>query len=263
MRNFASILMTLLIVGLFSCGKESKVGVTAHRGASGVAPENTMSSVKKAMELGADFSEIDVQETADGKLILLHDGTLDRTSNTHGNIWEINYSDLKNVDFGTWFSTDFANEPVVTLEEIIDSVKDKMRLNIELKMNGHEKKLIQSAVDLITKKNFVDQCIVTSFDREAVLKVKQINPGIKTGYIFSKFPENEDIYKGEFELLSINKKLVSKELVIKAHEHGKEVHVWTVNEQEEMEKLVEFGVDNIITNYPDKLINTLKKRKTK
>ena len=253
-----AILFIFLAIGLFSCGTEkSKITVTAHRGASGLAPENTLSSVKKAMELGSDFSEIDVQETADGKIILLHDGTLDRTSNALGNIWEINFAELEDVDFGTWYSADFAKEPVVTLEETIDTVNRKMKLNIELKMNGHQKKLTELAVDVVTKKNFIDQCIMTSFDREAVRKVKQINPKIKTGYIFSKFSEDENIYNGEFDLFSINKKLVTQELVEKAHQNGKKVHVWTVNKEEEMRKLIGYGVDSIITNYPNILIEIL------
>jgi glycerophosphoryl diester phosphodiesterase len=259
MKNSIAILFIILVIGLFSCGTEkSIITVTAHRGASGLAPENTLSSVKKAMALGADFSEIDVQETADGQLILLHDGTLDRTSNSIGSIWEMKYADLKDVDVGTWFSAEFVGEPISTLEEIIDAVNGKMKLNIELKMNGHQKKLTELTVDLVTKKNFIDQCIMTSFDREAVRKVKQINPKIKTGYIFSKFPESEDIYKGEFDLFSINKKLVTQELVDKAHQNGKEVHVWTVNKKEDMKTLIGYGVDSIITNYPNILIEILK-----
>ncbi len=262
MKKIISIsILIVLMLGLTSCGKGKKIlKVTAHRGASGLAPENTKTAIVKAMELGSDFSELDVQETEDGELILLHDGSLERTTNITGNIWEKKYTDLKDVDAGSWFSGDFSGEAIPTLESIIDTVFDSMKLNIELKMNGHQKQLTELVVDLITRKKFIDQCIVTSFDREAVRKVKELNPKIKTGYIFSNFPENEDIYSAEFDLISINKKLVTQELVDKAHKHGKEVHVWTVNKSEEMKRMIKFGVDSIITNYPDILNGILNKQ---
>lgn len=208
------------------------------------------------MEFDTDFSELDVQETADGELVLLHDSTLDRTTNITGKIWEVNYADLQGVDAGSWFSSDYAGEPIPTLAAVIDTVYGKMKLNIELKMNGHQKQLTEKVVDLITKKNFIPQCIVTSFDREAIREVKALNSRIKTGYIFSKMPD-EDIYTAEFDLLSVNKKLVTKEMVEKAHKNGKEVHVWTVNKEEDMRKLIKLGVDNIITNYPNRLLKIL------
>lgn len=242
---------------LVSCqSTKHEVKVTGHRGASGFAPENTIASMKKAIEFGADFSELDVQETADGQLVLLHDGSLDRTTDTTGNIWEMNYADLKDVDAGSWFSAEYAGEPIPTLAAVIDTVHGKMKLNIELKMNGHQKQLTEKVVNLVTKKNFIPQCILTSFDRDAVRKVKALNNRIKTGYIFSKMPD-EDIYTAEFDLLSVNKKLVTKEMVEKAHKNGKEVHVWTVNEAGDMKKLIQLGVDNIITNYPNRLLKIL------
>ena len=251
----------LIIAGFIACQSKSpkEIRITAHRGASGLAPENTMASVVLAMKIGAHFSEIDVQETADGELILLHDNSLNRTTDRDGNIWEQNLSDLQGVDAGSWFSPQFAGEPVPTFEQIVDTVKDKMKLNIELKMNGHQQKLAARVVDLIQRKNFISQCIVTSFDREEIRVVKNLDPAIKTGYIFSKMPD-EDLWTGEFDLISVNHKLVTAELVRNAHKAGKEVHVWTVNKAEEMKKLIDLGVDNIITNYPDVLKKVLKEK---
>lgn len=252
----------VIIVGFIACQSKSpkEVRITAHRGASGLAPENSMASVVLAMKIGANFSEIDVQETADGQLILLHDNSLKRTTNRGGNIWDLKLSDLQGVDAGSWFSPQFAGEPVPTFEQIIDAVMDKMKLNIELKMNGHQQKLAERVVDLIQRKNFISQCIVTSFDREEIRKVKNLNPAIKTGYIFSKMPE-EDLWAGEFDLISVGRKLVTAELIQNAHEAGKEVHVWTVNKEEEMRKLIDLGVDNIITNYPDVLKKVLEEKR--
>lgn len=238
--------------------ENNKTFVTAHRGASGLAPENTMASILLALKLGADFSEIDVQETADGSIIMLHDAKLSRTTNRKGKIWKLNLIDLKNADAGSWFSPDFAGEKIPTLESVINFVNKKMKLNIELKTNGHQNKLAERVVSIIEKKNFVDQCIITSFDLNELRKVKLINPKIKTGLIFSKIPEM-DIWSSEFESFSVNKKLATPEFIQKAHEVGKEVHVWTVNKERKMREMIEKGVDNIITNFPNVLMKILKR----
>jgi len=254
--------LVIFTVGFVACQSDhfKKVLVTAHRGASGLAPENTMVSVLLSMKMGADFSEIDVQETADGELILMHDDSLRRTTNKKAAVWKQDLVDLKGVDAGSWFSDEFANEPIPTLRSIIDSVKGKMKLNIELKLNGHQEKLAERTVSLTEEKNFISQCIVTSFDRETIRKVKELNPNIKTGYILGKMPK-EDIWSAEFDLLSVNQKLVTQKLIDEAHQHGKEVHVWTVNKANKMRELIDLGVDNIITNYPNVLIEILKEGK--
>jgi glycerophosphoryl diester phosphodiesterase len=233
--------------------------ITAHRGASGLAPENTMASILLALKLGADFSEIDVQETADGKIIVLHDSNLSRTTNQKGKIWKLSFADIQNTDAGSWFSPDFSGEKIPTLESVVDLVIGKMKLNIELKTNGHHIKLAERVVEIIERKNIFDQCVVTSFDLEEVKKVKLLNPKIKTGLIFSKIPQN-DIWNSEFDLFSIDKKLATKEFIQKTHEAGKEVHVWTVNKEKKMRKLIELGVDNIITNIPNVLIKILNEK---
>ncbi|MFQ5822793.1 MAG: glycerophosphodiester phosphodiesterase [bacterium] len=265
MKNYMIVCMfTFLLFGIFACqggNKQSskQVIVTAHRGASGLAPENTIAAMLKAMEIGADYAELDVQEIADSSLILFHDLTLERTTNATGNIWEMTLKNLQGVDAGSWFDADYAGEPIPTLESVIDTVHGKMKLNIELKMNGHEKSLVEQVVNLVLEKNFMPECIITSFDREAVRKVKQLNPSIKTGYIFRNMPE-EDIFNAEFDLFSIKKNMVNEEFVKKAHRHSKEVHVWTVNDAEEMRNLISYGVDAIITDRPDILLGIIRQQ---
>ncbi|MEO8399618.1 MAG: glycerophosphodiester phosphodiesterase family protein [Ignavibacteriaceae bacterium] len=243
----------LAIIFLVGCSGSKDVIVTAHRGASGLAPENTLSSFKAAIKNNADFSELDAQETADGVIIVLHDKDLKRTSGSDGNIWELNYGELKNYEVGSWFEKKFDGEKVPTLQEVINLVKGKMKLNIELKMNGHEKVLAEKVVKIIEENDFIDQCIVTSFNFDEIKTVRRLNKNIKVGYIFSKMPDDIDIFKADCDLLSVNKKLVDEEFVKKAHENGKEVHVWTVNEPDEMKKLITLGVESLITNYPNKL----------
>lgn len=232
------------------------VKITAHRGASGLAPENTLAAIRLAMEIGADFAEIDVQESADGEIFLLHDDSINRTTDQKGNIWELTSADLRAADAGSWYSRQFVNEPIPDLASVIHTVFGKMKLNIELKTSGHQVRLAERVVAIIEEKKFVAQCIVTSFNPEEIKKVKRLNPGIKTGLIFSKIPK-EDIWTAKYDLFSVHKKLASIDFVKKAHKYGKEVHVWTVNREKDLRKMLEHGVDNMITNYPDRTLQVL------
>jgi glycerophosphoryl diester phosphodiesterase len=209
--------------------------------------------MKKAIELGAEMSELDVQETADGKLIILHDRSLKRTTGIDKNIWETNYSELKGLDVGSWFSDEYKNEPIPTLQEIIDLIKGKMKLNIELKTNGHEKKLAERTLKLVEDNNFLDQVIFTSFKFAEIDKVRELNRKAKVGYLFSKIPEEVDVFNADIDLLSVHYKTVDIEFMKKAKDAGKEVAVWTVNKPEDMKRMIALGVDAIITNYPDVL----------
>lgn len=254
MQRLTLILIFICTVILILAGCETSkqsVIVTAHRGASGLAPENTMSAMLRAIQEKSDLAELDVQETSDGVIILLHDNTLLRTAGLEKNIWEMDFASLDGIDVGAWFKPEFRGEPIPTLEAVIDSVQGKMKLNIELKMNGHEKMLEERVLKIIEDKDFEDQCIVTSFKFEAIDKVKALNPKIKAGYIFSKMQEETDVFSANVDLLSVNYKILNLEFVEKAHARNKEVHVWTVDDPDEMKRLIDLGVDSIITNRPD------------
>jgi len=249
----------LVIVATLLIGCSDYVEVTAHRGASGLAPENTIASVKKAIELKADYSEIDAQEISDGSIIIFHDTSLNRTTGNNGNIWNQTLQTLSQMEAGSWFSEEFTGEKIPLLEEIIDLANDAMKLNIELKMNGNEKLLAKKVVKIVHNKNFVDRCIITSFDFNEVNKVREIDRNIKIGYIFKNIPEDIDVFTADCEILSVSRKIVDSEFVNKAKLFNKEIHVWTVNNPEEMEKLINLGVDNIITDRPDVLRSVLNK----
>ena len=133
----------LVLVPILLIGCSEYVEVTAHRGASGLAPENTIASVKKAIELKADYSEIDAQEISDGSIILFHDTSLNRTTGNNGNIWNQTLQTLSQMEAGSWFSEEFTGEKIPLLEEIIDLANDAMKLNIELKMNGTRSYLLK------------------------------------------------------------------------------------------------------------------------
>lgn len=249
-----NILIFLVIGAFFLVGcaliNKKKVENTAHRGASGLAPENTLAAMRKALEYQVDYIELDVQETKDGQIIVLHDDDIKRTSNRQGVIWEMSFNDLKDVDAGSWKNPEFKGEPIPLLRDVINLVRGKAKLNIELKINGHQKALEERVVKIILEENFIENCILTSFHLPSIEKVKRIEPRIYTGLILDEIPDF-DVWKGNWEILSVLHSLVDADFVERAHNAGKKIHVWTVNEPALMQKLIDSGVDNLITNRPD------------
>lgn len=228
------------------------VQITAHRGASGSAPENTLIALQKAIEAGAEYAEIDVQETADGKLVLLHDPDLKRTTGIKRNIWQVGYNEIKTLDAGSWFSTEFSGERIPLLEDAIELVRGRMLLNIELKTNGYEVRLAERVCKTVQRMNFSDQVILTSFEPEQLRAAERNGQGIRIGLIFYFMP-SYDILSMPYSVLSLHKRNAGKKFLDQAREAGKETHVWTVNEEKDMHDLIQTGVDNIITNYPERL----------
>ena len=253
MKVLRILLVILGVILLATCSAPHKIFITGHRGASGVAPENTMSSYLLALEMGADFGELDVQETADDVLILFHDKTYERTAGIEANVWELPYDSIRTFDVGSWKSEAYQGEPIPLFTGIIDSVQGRMKLNIEIKMNGHQDGLTEHVVQVVHDKHFGDQCILTSFDFDAVNLVRSLDPSLKVGYIFSKMPTDVDIHAADVDLFSVKNKLATADFVKRAHAAGKEVHVWgKVDKPEEMVRLRDLGIDNVITNHPDK-----------
>jgi glycerophosphoryl diester phosphodiesterase len=258
MKNIPVVIF-LLMIGMVSTmnSQSSRVKITAHRGASGYAPENTLASMQEAINMKADFAELDVQETADGEIVLLHDDELKRTTGSSKNLWEMNYEDVKSLDAGSWFGEKYKGEPLPRLSDVINLVRGKIKLNIELKNNGHEKELVDRTVKVVQNSNFSNECFFTSFDYPKIRRVKEINPALKVGLIFKRMPDSINVFTADIQLLSVHYSLVDSEFVKKAKENGKEVHVWTVNDEIEMKRLIDLGVTSIITNYPDKLKKVL------
>ncbi|MBE5962844.1 MAG: hypothetical protein E7256_15950 [Lachnospiraceae bacterium] len=226
--------------------------ITSHRGLSSEAPENTIPALELAIDRFSDYAEIDVQETKDGVIILLHDASLKRTTGVKRNIWNVTYEELLTYDAGSWFSSDYIGTVIPTLEEVLDLCRDRIKLNIEIKINGHEQYLIEKVVDLIEEYDFINQCVVTSTSYSALARVKELNENIKTGYIMSI--AYGYFYNKEYaDFFSVKSSFITESMVRTAHSLGKEVHAWTVNTTTEVERLKQIGVDNIITDNPVKV----------
>ena len=226
--------------------------ITSHRGLSSEAPENTIPAIELAIEKFSDYAEIDVQETKDGVVILLHDSSLKRTTGVKKSIWNVTYEELLTYDAGSWFGNEYIGTVIPTLEEVLEVCQNRIKLNIEIKINGHEQYLIEKVVDLLEEYNFIDQCVITSTSYSALARVKELNSDIKTGYIMSI--AYGYFYNKEYaDFFSVKSSFITESMVRTAHSLGKEVHAWTVNSTTEVERLKQIGVDNIITDNPVKV----------
>lgn len=223
--------------------------ITAHRGSSKTAPENTMEALAAAVEEMADLAEIDVQETSDGRVVLFHDSSLKRIAGVNKKIGDFTYEELLSFDVGSWFSKDYKGVRIPTLDQVMDYAKGKIDLNIEIKNLGNTSDIPDKVLALINEYEMQEQCVVTSTNLNYLKRIKELQPEIKTGYILSA--AYGDYYSNEaIDFISIRSNFVTEYVVEKSHEAGKMVHVWTVNKKEELERLRRLGVDNIITDDP-------------
>ncbi len=232
------------------------IAVTAHRGSSLKAPENTMSALRQAIADGADYAEIDVQTTADGTVILMHDADLMRIASVNRRIQDTRFEELKEIDIGSWFSGDFSNERTATLDEAIKLVNGHIKLNIELKYNRLDPGLVEKVGNIILSNAFSGKCVITSLNNGELKKFRKSFPEVKTGFIV--FRALGSLTKTEFDFLSIQATKAKSRLVKNAHKNGKEIHVWTVNDLQTALSMIEVGVDNIITDKPDFIRNLLR-----
>jgi glycerophosphoryl diester phosphodiesterase len=231
-----------------------------HRGASGHAPENTLSSFHKAIEMGADSIELDVHLSKDGEVIVMHDPKVDRTTNGTGYIKDLTLAELKQLDAGKLFAG-FQGEKIPTLQEVFDITKGKATYVIEIKngpifYSGIEEKL----VEIIERNHLEDDVIVIAFYHPSLKKIKELNPCIKVGILFvGAFidPWSVAAQVGA-DALHPMYEYVTEEFVAEAHKRGYVVHPWTINDSRQLELWHKYGVDGIASDYPDTLSGILR-----
>ena len=241
----------------------TRTQVTAHRGFSRVAPENTMPAFQAALDSGADYIELDVQLTRDGQLVVFHDDTIERTTNGRGVLTNYTYEQLQAFSAGAWFGKDgeFSDVKIPLFDEVLDLVGRDILLNIEIKRSGNVNATAEKVVELIEAHGIEDSCYVTSFSYPALKKVKKLNPKIKTGLIANLATATSYSHLPYIDAVSMNYLFVNQSVVNSAHHNGKRIFVWTVDRQSEMQKMMALGVDNIITNRPDKALEVVDSKK--
>ena len=260
-RTMAVILTAVVGVGLFYIydlvrnGSELseelliETEITAHRGSSRTAPENTIPAIEAAVEEMADSVEIDVQMTADGVVVLGHDASLKRVAGVNRSIASMTFEELEKLDVGSWFSSEYAGTRIPSLSEVLELCSQKISLNIEIKYVGKNSELPEKTAEMVREYGMENQCVITSTNLSYLKRVKEVLPEIRTGYIISaaygNFYSSEDV-----DFISIRSGFVTSALMQNAHEQGKAVYAWTVNTKSELERLTLLGVDGIITDRP-------------
>lgn len=234
------------------------VKIMAHRGASKAAPENSLAAVRLAIEAGSDWVEIDVQETADGEVVVIHDSDFMKLARNKTKVWDARLHDLNDIDIGGSFGPPFANERVPKLSEVLQLCRGKAGVLIELKYYGHDQNLEQRVVDIVEKYGMSNEVMVMSLKPEGVRKIKRLRPNWKCGLLLSISVGN--IQKIEADFLAVNARFATRSLISKLHHANKEIYVWTVDDPVGMSALMNRGVDGVITNLPEVGRNVLTQR---
>ncbi|MBW4829126.1 MAG: glycerophosphodiester phosphodiesterase [Clostridiaceae bacterium] len=229
--------------------------ILAHRGASHYAPENTFASYEMAVDMNADGIEIDVHKSKDGHLIVCHDEKVDRTTNGTGYIKDLTLEEIKSLDAGSWFDKKFSKEKIPVLEEVFELVKNKnIFLNIELK-NGpiFYSNIEEDVVELIKDYRLENQVLISSFNHYSLLKIKKLEPRIKTGILYIagmvspwKYAKSVGADAIHPLFITINSEVVKECLFNKVM-----VNPFTVNNKKEIMLMNELNVTGIITDCPD------------
>ena len=220
--------------------------VIAHRGDHLEAPENTIPAFQKAIDDSANYIELDVQTSKDGKVIVSHDANFKRCTGYNGNVWEMNYDEINKLNAG-YQNSNYENTKIPTIDEVLKLSKGKIKVLIELKVNGHDKDIAKKTLEVIKDNNAEDDIMIQSTSYDELKKVKEINPNIKCGYIMTLALGN---YKNlpDVDFFSLEMDSISSKDVKLAHKNGKQVLAWTVNDEDDIEKMLEYKVDGIITN---------------
>lgn len=226
--------------------------IYGHRGASDQYPENTMLAFQKAIEKGADGIETDVHLTKDNICVLIHDETIDRTSNGTGWIRDFTYEELLKFDFKNNKDIEEDWIKIPTLEQLLVLAKEnKIELNLELKTDCIAYEGIEKCVlDLVKKYDMLDYVIFSSFNIETLVNVKKIEPKAKTGYLFERNFEDQVIKAHHYHLDYIHPRysMLNDRVIRNCKKYNLAIHVWTVNDKESMQLMKEYGVDICITN---------------
>ncbi len=270
---FASTLLFFLLASAVSFAQDAKfppvpsAPTVAHRGFSYIAPENTISSAKKAIEIGAQGSEFDVYSTTDGVLYLNHDGNLKRTTGYDCAAKAIDSAKLFTLDFGAWKGEEFKGEKVATYDAALQLFKGtKTRPVIEVKENGFEEKIVEG----VRKYDLVDTAIVIDFSAARVKKVRALEPNLCVAWLCSFKVENETpqsmaqkiidtLKECNTNVVDVEYHAISPEFLKILDDAGVNVMCWTVDNPQDIERLVGWGVKSITTNRPDLVLEAQKK----
>ncbi len=224
--------------------------VSAHRGDSASAPENSLPAFQKAIDDGADWIELNVHQTKDGVVVVTHDADLNRIAGVDKNVYDLTYDELEQYDVGSWFSADYKDLHVATLDEAVKLCKGKIKLNIELKPTGHEENFEANVIKVLKDNNLQpNQCVLASLKLDALHALKKVDPRYKTLYIMS-VALGDLTQITDVDDYSLESSFITEDTVAQVHKAGGRLFAWTVNNEENVDEMVACRVDNIITDDP-------------
>jgi glycerophosphoryl diester phosphodiesterase len=279
MRTVGLVLLMALVIAPVAPGSAQTltVDVHAHRGGAGLAPENTMAAIRNALSLGVDVIELDLHVSADGSIVVIHDATLERTTNGRGAVRGTSLAALQRLDAGAWFNARFAGERIPTLREVLDAIlssgNDRVRLNLETKYDTRgpapPAEFEAQVLQVLREAGWRDRAIIQSFHYPSIERVKALDPAVTTAALRSPLTPTLDpvglVRSVRADIYSPGASLVNRDIVEALHRAGIPVVPWTVNQPSAMEMLLSMGIgmlrgDGIITDYPDRLIQVLRSR---
>ncbi len=248
-------LLVFVLLGFWSAGElldeisaQNDVEIIAHRGAAGSRPENTLASVEKALDDGADWVEIDVQETADGQVVVMHDSDFMKLSGVDLKIWDATVQQLADIDIGGWFDPAYSDQRTPLLRDVLALAKGRSRVLIELKYYGHDDDLENRVIAIVKESGMVGDIATMSLKYPAVQKMLTLEPDWPAGVLAATAVGDMARLQGDFVALS--KGRVTPWMASSIQEAGKDLYVWTVNDPLEMSKMISMGVNGLITDEP-------------
>lgn len=267
-QNFiiAGIILALVVTNVTTYGKETRnlfygkierPQILAHRGDSVRAPENSVAAFQLAVEEGADWIELDVHQTKDRVLIVSHDDDLERISGEKILVHESNYDDIKDLDVGSWFSDAYSYLRLPTLEEVLAMVEPSgIKVQIEIKPTGFDDHIEEQVIEAMEKTGMKDRCLVISLQSGPLRRMVELDPDAHVAYCMAV--GGGDLTCFDFtNTVSVEESNVTERNVIDVHENGGQFFVWTVNEEDNVQYLVDCGVDGILTDDPVMMKETL------
>jgi glycerophosphoryl diester phosphodiesterase len=224
------------------------VSIIAHRGASWNAPENSLAAIREALAQGADAVELDLQQTADGELVLIHDRDYLRVAGDPRAVWELTYEEAQALDTGSWFNEIFADERLPTLEQAVELLRGRARLYLEVKTSRATPTLVEDTVRELQRLDFVDQTTIASLSPAVLDEMLALEPGFKSSLLVHT--AIGVLATHPYDALGLRDSWVSARQLRAARDGGYELHVWTVNASADMHRFIDMGVDAIITDVP-------------
>ena len=233
----------------------------AHRGASGdgLAPENTLAAFEKAIQIGVDVVEVDVHATLDNRAVVIHDATLDRTTDRTGAVKKLTFDEVREADAGSWCGTRFKDERVPALDEVLDLARHRALVLIEIKADYLAERVLQTIVEM----DAVSQVVIQSFNQQTLKRIKLLEPTIPAALLMGNLPTTpsrvrarkmvRDVLAIGANSVGLWHNVVTPALLEEMRRRALSVWTWTVNEEVAMRDLVQMGIHGIITNYPDRL----------